>query len=50
MLDIIGRKKNLFDKDINDRSDDLKNIISKSKFLVLGGAGSIGIINNNLKF
>ena len=42
MLDLIGRNKELFQTDINKFNSDLENIISKSKFLVLGGAGTIG--------
>jgi FlaA1/EpsC-like NDP-sugar epimerase len=41
MLDLIGRKTRLFDQDISS-SKDLYDIVSNSKFLVLGGAGSIG--------
>ena len=41
MLDLIGRKTRLFDQDISS-SKDLYDIVSNSKFLVLGGACSIG--------
>lgn len=41
MLNLIGRKIRLFDQDILS-STDLYDIVSKSKFLVIGGAGSIG--------
>lgn len=41
-LDLIGRKQALFIDDIDDWSEKLKEIVSTSKFLVLGGAGSIG--------
>lgn len=41
-ISLIGRKKELFIKDINLKSDELSKIISYSRFLVLGGAGSIG--------
>ena len=41
-LSIIGRSSPLFLKDIENYKKDFKNIISKSSFLVLGGAGSIG--------
>ena len=41
-LSIIGRSLPLFIKDIENYKKDFKNIISKSSFLVLGGAGSIG--------
>jgi len=42
MLNLIGRKNKLFSEDINNNTEDLEQIISTSKFLVLGGAGSIG--------
>jgi FlaA1/EpsC-like NDP-sugar epimerase len=42
LLDLIGRKKKLFLEDIEIREQELLGKISKSKFLVLGGAGSIG--------
>jgi len=42
MLSLIGREKELFTKDITKHETDLKEIISDSSFLVLGGAGSIG--------
>jgi len=42
MLDLIGRSKKLFDNDILRHKKQLFNIVSTSKFLVLGGAGSIG--------
>ena len=42
MLDLIGRSKKLFDNDILRHKEQLFNIVSTSKFLVLGGAGSIG--------
>jgi FlaA1/EpsC-like NDP-sugar epimerase len=42
ILKLIGRDKALFTNDIAYHSDELKSIISKSTFLVLGGAGSIG--------
>ena len=41
-LSLIGRDKYLFENDIKIHSKDLINIIKSSKFLVLGGAGSIG--------
>jgi len=41
-LDLIGREKELFTKDIKNYNQELKNIISSSTFLVIGGAGSIG--------
>ena len=42
MLELIGRKKKLFVKDINNHKDELADVVSSSKFLVLGAAGSIG--------
>ncbi|SFV63711.1 UDP-N-acetylglucosamine 4,6-dehydratase [hydrothermal vent metagenome] len=42
ILNLIGRKKELFIEDINNYNGELKNIISSSTFLVIGGAGSIG--------
>lgn len=41
-LDLIGRKQELFTSDIRTWNEKLKEIVSSSKFLVLGGAGSIG--------
>ena len=42
MLNLIGRKDELFIEDINKYHDELKKIVSLSSFLVIGGAGSIG--------
>jgi UDP-N-acetylglucosamine 4,6-dehydratase len=42
MLNLIGRTSELFSQDINNRNKDLEQIVSSSRFLVLGGAGSIG--------
>jgi UDP-N-acetylglucosamine 4,6-dehydratase len=42
MLDLIGRNRDLFLEDMNIIKSELNKIISSSKFLVLGGAGSIG--------
>ena len=41
-LNLIGRSHELFDVDINASEDELKDKVSSSSFLVLGGAGSIG--------
>jgi len=41
-LTLIGRENKLFEDDIDHYKNELTNIISKSKFLILGGAGSIG--------
>ncbi len=42
MLDLIGRKEKLFSQDISELNEDLFSKVNSSKFLVLGGAGSIG--------
>lgn len=42
ILSLIGREKELFTTDITDKEQDLQEIVSTSRFLVLGGAGSIG--------
>jgi FlaA1/EpsC-like NDP-sugar epimerase len=42
ILPLIGRDKELFVSDINQHDLELQRIVSESKFLVLGGAGSIG--------
>ena len=42
ILSLIGRTKPLFSSDIASSDNELCNIVSNSKFLVLGGAGSIG--------
>lgn len=42
MLNLIGRSEELFYGDISKYESKLKEIVSKSSFLVLGGAGSIG--------
>ncbi|WP_068547306.1 UDP-N-acetylglucosamine 4,6-dehydratase [Thalassotalea crassostreae] len=42
ILSLIGRNEALFTADINAHENDLKKIVSTSKFLVIGGAGSIG--------
>lgn len=41
-LNLIGRSYELFGKDIKASEDELKDKVSSSSFLVLGGAGSIG--------
>jgi FlaA1/EpsC-like NDP-sugar epimerase len=41
-LNLIGRSSLLLTKDINTNEAKLKEIVSDSKFLVIGGAGSIG--------
>jgi len=42
LLKLIGRSKELLLDDISDKSETLCEIVSSSKFLVIGGAGSIG--------
>ncbi|MCF6340277.1 MAG: UDP-N-acetylglucosamine 4,6-dehydratase [Sulfurimonas sp.] len=42
MLKLIGREKELFTQDISSKDSELKAIVSSSRFLVIGGAGSIG--------
>lgn len=42
VLNLIGRKKELFLSDIETAEEQLSNVVRQSRFLVLGGAGSIG--------
>ncbi len=42
LLNLIGRTEPLFEEDISSNKDDLKDIVESSRFLVIGGAGSIG--------
>jgi len=42
ILHLIGREKELFKQDIANHGGQLQSIIGQSRFLVLGGAGSIG--------
>jgi len=42
ILHLIGRDKELFLDDINKHDRELRDIVSNSRFLVIGGAGSIG--------
>ena len=42
ILNLIGRTAPLFDDDINSRRKELEALVSNSRFLVIGGAGSIG--------
>ena len=42
VLSLIGRTKNLFDKDIITFGNEINKIVTESKFLIIGGAGSIG--------
>jgi FlaA1/EpsC-like NDP-sugar epimerase len=42
ILNLIGRNEFLLEKDLYIRKKELKNLIGSSRFLVIGGAGSIG--------
>jgi FlaA1/EpsC-like NDP-sugar epimerase len=42
VLKLIGRKNELFTKDIFTKEQELSKIVTSSTFLVIGGAGSIG--------
>lgn len=42
ILDLIGRDKELFEKDVQKHEKELTKIVQESSFLILGGAGSIG--------
>ena len=42
ILPLVGRTKPLFDSDISSREAEIRDIIHNGKFLVIGGAGTIG--------
>ncbi|TNS75553.1 NAD-dependent epimerase/dehydratase family protein, partial [Escherichia coli] len=42
ILQLIGRNKALFGDDVSENEEELQRIVATSRFLVLGGAGSIG--------
>lgn len=42
ILSLIGRSQELFANDIQSHEDELSRVVSSSRFLVIGGAGSIG--------
>src|SRR5690606_7050195 len=42
ILNLIGRDKELFERDIHRHENELQKKVQNSSFLVLGGAGSIG--------
>ena len=42
ILQLIGRNKGLFTEDIAKHEKELSKTVSSSRFLVIGGAGSIG--------
>ena len=39
---LIGRERGLFETDLQKHADELRSIVADSRFLVIGGAGSIG--------
>ena len=41
-LSLIGRNELLFERDLSSYNDELVSLVSKARFLVIGGAGSIG--------
>ena len=42
ILELIGRTAPLFEVDVSSQKKDLEDLVSNSRFLVIGGAGSIG--------
>jgi FlaA1/EpsC-like NDP-sugar epimerase len=42
ILKLIGRDQDLYETDIIERDADLKSAVNEARFLVIGGAGSIG--------
>ncbi len=42
VLNMVGRTKPLFEKDIAEREKEISEIVKGSRFLVIGGAGTIG--------
>jgi FlaA1/EpsC-like NDP-sugar epimerase len=42
ILELIGRTAPLFEVDVSSRRKELEDLVSNSRFLVIGGAGSIG--------
>ena len=42
ILSLIGRSEPLFEEDIKTHEESLQEVVSLSRFLVIGGAGSIG--------
>ena len=42
ILSLIGRTEPLFSEDLKSHEQMLANLISEARFLVIGGAGSIG--------
>ena len=41
-LSLIGRDANLFTKDISENRKKMQSIVANARFLIIGGAGSIG--------
>lgn len=39
---MLGRSSSIFEEDINERAIEIEQLVSNGKFLVIGGAGSIG--------
>lgn len=42
LLSILSREEELFERDLVTFDSELKGCVSSSRFLVLGGAGTIG--------
>jgi FlaA1/EpsC-like NDP-sugar epimerase len=42
ILSLIGRERALFETDLEKHDEQLRSIVAESRFLVIGGAGSIG--------
>ena len=42
ILDIIGRSKELFSADVSENENYINELVSRSRFMVIGAAGSIG--------
>jgi len=42
ILSLIGREQDLFSEDLNSHNRELGDVVERSNFLVIGGAGSIG--------
>jgi FlaA1/EpsC-like NDP-sugar epimerase len=42
VLELVGRDRPLFDADVQRHEEELSGLVSSSRFLVIGGAGSIG--------
>lgn len=42
ILKILGRQRRLFEEDLLQYEDEINEIVSRSKFLIIGGGGSIG--------